>query len=110
MVISANNRGALHNADIVHTRQFGLRLCNPVGSGLIFQTLGLGQQATAEQEILFGEYHAGARAASGQCRRQTCRTRANHQQIAVQEAFVVKIRVIFNDTEPKPAALRMIGS
>ena len=102
VIVGAVNGGAGHDAHVAHRRQFGQRLCRPVVTGHAAQFQCLGIEPAAGYEILVRQDHARPGPARRQCRRQARGPRADHQQVAMQEALVVLVGVFLHRQPPQP--------
>ena len=102
LIISADHRGAGHQADVGQGVQFGQRGGDPSRGGLVADPFGRHQQTPAHQAVLFGKDHVGPGAASGQGGDQAGGAGADHQHIAKGVGFFVNRGLVLALQGAKP--------
>ena len=105
MIKRSDNSGARHNADIWHGRQFGHGRRGPIAARLIADCKCLAVQATPHAEIFVRNDNLRAGPACSQGGGKSGRACPNNQQIAVQEPFVIQIRVVLFGQRPKASGM-----
>ena len=93
VIVSADDRGPQEETDPVHRGQFAHGVCRPVRAGPTVHFMGFGVEPPAHDKILVGQDDPGAAAPGRQRRGKAGRTRADDQQVAMQEALVVAVRI-----------------
>ena len=94
VIVGAVDTGPGHQADIVHRPQLARRPRGPVGAGHAVDLEAFRVETAAGQEILIRQDHARAAARGGQRRLQARRARPDDQQVAMQEALVIAVRIV----------------
>ncbi|MPM07842.1 hypothetical protein SDC9_54151 [bioreactor metagenome] len=102
MVEGAEDRGAAHHPQVRQAREFRLDAGKPLGRRGVIKGVGLGQQPPAQTEILVGKDHPRAGPRCGQRRGKPRGPGADDQQVAMQEALVIGIRVGKHRQAAKP--------
>ena len=93
VVPGAGDRGPQEETDPVHRRQFAHGFGGPVRAGPTVHLMGLGVEPPAHDEILVGKNDPRAAAPGRKRGGKAGRTRADDQQVAMQEALVVVVRI-----------------
>ena len=96
-------RGAGEHPNIVHAREFAADLLSPVEAFLAIDLcINLMMERAAQFRLLVAENDGSARFGSRPCRDQACNAAADHQNIAMDEAVgvAVRIRLLRRNTEP----------
>ena len=101
VVVSPQHGRARQKPHMGHLRQLRHGLRRPVGPGLRADGVGFGVQPPAHAEILIRQDHPRPAAPGGQGGGQARRPRPDDQQVAMQKALVIGIRVILHRQRPQ---------
>ena len=101
VIVDAEHAGAAHDADFRHGREFSLDRGDPACAIAFADRMTLRQKAPAKPEILLGENDARSGARRRHRRHQARRARADDENVAMRECFLVFVGIAARRCAPE---------